>query len=1250
MSGVFSITGDAINRLSSEDCVKLFGELLHLDARRLELSISKIHFTAKTVSDGGIDASIEDGISEIGDLIIDSESFYQIKAGDTFKPWQESEIRKELLDNKESKQENLGLEVQRCIAQNGTYILACMKVSLTTEQKTKAEMNLKTILGECGVSNPKIKVFDQEQILGIIQKFPSLVLRLTNRNSMTFQTHQEWAQTEEMRKELVLGDEQKKFIVSIHDALFNDSEPIHVNVHGETGVGKTRLILEATRDPFLAPSVIYCSSPRDFLSSSLLATLIRDTSLHCILVIDECDLAERLRIWDQIKNTDNRIKLVTIYNEFRRTDGTTKQIQTPNLSDEDIQKIIQTYRDDSIIARQLSGICGGIPRFAHVLGFELKNDSELLGGIPDTFDIFDRYLNYGEDPNSEHVKQRKRILSSIAVFKKFGNSKHFPEEIKAVHELVKQIDPNITFSIFQEHIKELQGRKILQGEDTLYISPKGLHLWLWKRWWDEYSSSFNFDKLVENLPPQLREWFFAMFEYAANSDVTSSIVKGLFDDGGPLHNSDSIKTELGSKFFKSLSFVDPTAATNYLENSMSSWSQNDFSNFNIGRREVLNGLERIVFEPDLFYRGGKLLRSLAEFENEEWSNNATGLFANLFSLGPGYVSITKTPPEKRIPLLKETLCENNTQIRKLGLMACESALQAVHFSRVSGLSGNELIIDQKGWEPKTYQEWTNAYQGVIDVMIEKIPSLSEKDQKKIAEIIFNNSRGILGHVPNMGNYLIKTLSNLLKYVDKEFAIKEIIDILEFDGDKLPTEIKQSLKKIYDNLSGKEYPDLMKRYVGMDMMVDRAREKREGERKQMINQLAKESLDLEKLKTQLPWLVTFDAKAGYQFGYELSTMDADHELLNVILDFQKKSNQNGSPFFLSGYMQKIFEEDAELWTKLMKDLSNDKEFLRFYIEIAWRSGITDEIGILLLDLIEKNKINIDELAHFQLGSVINKLSENVVKKWIEKMLENNQQKTIISAITLFNTYFVFRMKKPLDLELTSKLLTHEVLFDKKYPPVYNTMIDYYWKEITLEFIKQFPDKALMIADKMLENMGRDGTIVRTHSQSMEVLDVISNDFPNDIWELITKYVDLPFDERAFDIINWMRGGMFETTPNFIEKVNFEKIFDWIDHDPNRRASFIINYVPPILKKEKCLARELLIRYGQDESVKRSLLSNFSTGFFSGPASVQFENEKQELLEYKKTEDNDNVKEWIDYYVKKLDEDIERERLREEREYY
>lgn len=81
---------------------------------------------------------------------------------------------------------------------------------------------------------------------------------------------------------------------------------------------------------------------------------------------------------------------------------------------------------------------------------------------------------------------------------------------------------------------------------------------------------------------------------------------------------------------------------------------------------------------------------------------------------------------------------------------------------------------------------------------------------------------------------------------------------------------------------------------------------------------------------------------------------------------------------------------------------------------------------------------------------------------------------------------------------------------------------------------------------------------------------------------------------------------------------------------------------------CLAREVLSRYGDHEDVRHSLMANFSTEGWSGSASLHYQARKQELLEFRRNEDNPNVRRWIDEYVASLDRQIEREKIEEERE--
>ena len=95
---IFTVRNDDLGRLGSTEAVQFFRELLGAEARRLGIEISKIYVPIQTdVPDGGVDAVvIENGTSAASGLIKTGQTSYQIKSGQSFSPWQKSEIRKEL--------------------------------------------------------------------------------------------------------------------------------------------------------------------------------------------------------------------------------------------------------------------------------------------------------------------------------------------------------------------------------------------------------------------------------------------------------------------------------------------------------------------------------------------------------------------------------------------------------------------------------------------------------------------------------------------------------------------------------------------------------------------------------------------------------------------------------------------------------------------------------------------------------------------------------------------------------------------------------------------------------------------------------------------------------------------------------------------------------------------------------------------------------------------------------------------------
>lgn len=99
MSLIGSFNPSLLGNLSAEAAVARFRELLHCEARYVGLRPDAVTISANLyVPDGGIDAQVESANSLPADTFLKvGRNGFQLKAGTTFKPWQPSSLKKELL-------------------------------------------------------------------------------------------------------------------------------------------------------------------------------------------------------------------------------------------------------------------------------------------------------------------------------------------------------------------------------------------------------------------------------------------------------------------------------------------------------------------------------------------------------------------------------------------------------------------------------------------------------------------------------------------------------------------------------------------------------------------------------------------------------------------------------------------------------------------------------------------------------------------------------------------------------------------------------------------------------------------------------------------------------------------------------------------------------------------------------------------------------------------------------------------------
>jgi hypothetical protein len=182
---------------------------------------------------------------------------------------------------------------------------------------------------------------------------------------------------------------------------------------------------------------------------------------------------------------------------------------------------------------------------------------------------------------------------------------------------------------------------------------------------------------------------------------------------------------------------------------------------------------------------------------------------------------------------------------------------------------------------------------------------------------------------------------------------------------------------------------------------------------------------------------------------------------------------------------------------------------------------------------------------------------------------------------------------------------------------------------------------------------DHTLMGSYkSETLVILDLLVQNFQEDLWSIIIDTFENTKSAKTYlTIADWFRGDYaFNEIPGSLELFDKNLIFNWIDEDISSKAPLMARYVPRYLKvTEKCLAREILIKYGGNDDVKKELYCNFGSGGHVGPQSQYLTEKKESFESYLKDEKNANVIKWVKKYIEYLEQDIKQSKIEEEREF-
>ena len=509
----FEVKPEHIDAMGHGEAVCLIRDLIYADARASGIPYDRIDVPQASGSpNGGIDGVVR-GAPKGGrhGIVKKGLACYLVKPGKIGRRG----LKGILFDGEEIKS-----RIKSCLDKKGTLVVA-----LTGQDEPGGAGD--EIAGHLEGFDPRyagasVEVWGRGAIAGFLRRFPSLRLKVLGVENAGFLLHEEWSGQVEMGRKFHRGKEQEGQIALIRAELRGPG-PVHLRVGGAPGIGKTRLVLEATDTDDLRPLVVYAEGPSALAGRGFFAGLCGGES-GAILVVDECDSACQADLHDRLGGKKG-VRLVTICNGGGPA-GAAGRLEVKGLDRAGAERVLRHYVGDAPDLGRWAEFCGESARAAHTVGQNLRDNPQDILAPPDTVDIWGRYVaDRGAAPDSPEFEARLGFMTWLSLFRRFGKG-----DVARIRGLLaaKGAVPEGSFGPL---LRRMRDRKIVGGGAQMYITPKALHVYLWIKWWKEHGTDMFPAEELERAG--LLDRCMDMFGYASQAPEARKIAERLGREGWP---------------------------------------------------------------------------------------------------------------------------------------------------------------------------------------------------------------------------------------------------------------------------------------------------------------------------------------------------------------------------------------------------------------------------------------------------------------------------------------------------------------------------------------------------------------------------------------------------------------------------------------------------------------------------------------------------------------------------------------------
>ena len=1262
----FTVSNDALASLAPPAAEGLAKRMILAEAVSAGVPTDEVCTSGNAPApDGGVDIEVENAPRESGGgLIKKGRTAYQVKSG-RFAP--SRDIARTLF----GRDGQLRDGIRRCLDAGGTFVVILTGWDgADTGEEERTEKGFASMLSgrhpHC--SDPAIRVWGQGKIRGMLERHPHLAFHAAGVPSGLY-THAMWSSHPGMKHDAHLGPEQHRFVNELRGYLRADDQPVLVQVTGAPGAGKTRLVLEATRDEAYSGRIVYTSQP-DLLRPLLNHMAVGGVDYSdLVIVVDDCTYLEQGSIWYEVQNY-RRVKMVAITGEPGIGGASTCHLPVPDLGGVQTAEIIAGYTRAGRGIEKWIDYCRPSPGAAHIVGANLEKYPGDVPRQPESVPVWERHVAGPAGQEPDGAETRRVVLGWLSLFKTIRRGRPHEREIGCIAALAKEHD-RISEGQFLDAVEDLRAAGVLRGESELCITPKMLHLHAWAGWWDTHAAGTAPmpDRLVEGGGSRrLFQSYIDMFGYAGDSPRALRITRGLLAPGGLFEPDGALESRLGADLFLMLSGIDPPAALSCIERAAGRAGGADQP----GGAERLpdhavHALARMLLDPKAFQGAMRLLFGLAA--RGGGAGGAGGrsggyprnpaLDACCAALDPaGHDRAARGVPLKtRLGALSEAMRSESAGIRLAAARACGSVLAMRRASiALPCYEGAGHIPDP--WTPSDRGEAVAYYLGVMDMLggaAEGDPdkSVREEAARQAVETLWQAALVPEMAAPAVG--LAERLCAAGAMPDRKRLLGQVSILLDIERGRMDAGIAARLAALRDSVEGSGFSVELRRLVGSHVRLgwsDPYREHAERAGRD-LRRLAGAAVRDGLSGPDMDWLVSESAEGGapasaFEFGLEVGARDARRLVPAAAVDAMRRAAAAASPSFLGGCLRAMRDggDGGDAAEDVLDGLLADDSLCGHLPALTRMAGASDRGARRLARGVAEGRIGPRPLEALCYGGALaGGVSAGAFAELVGAVLgaHGDDPAGAAAALGLAHAYYLqggggeegggdSGGARPMPLRPALDILLHGGLFGAQGED-YARRAASWWAGLGIALVRQHPGQAARLAGAAIDRLG--GNWPRPSDPygdaPLDVLAEAARLRPREAWGAVAARLSRGGEggdrggetERA--LLEWIgEGGGAQALP-------MDDVIRWAEEEPDTRPAMLSRFIPP----DFAVARDFVARFGGRADVRDVVSEGFLQVEYSGSILSHYAGKRAQALRLRDGEGDPNVRAWLGHHIGRID---------------